>query len=500
MSRLLSRLLSRSAFLSNVGIPRQNKNKITKALFYAIMVASIGSLQFGYHLSELNAPQQVLSCSEFDIPTEGYPYDRTWLGRRGYKQCIPLNDEQIGIVTSVFCIGGILGSYFATSLANIYGRKFSSLTNCILNIIGSLIIFNSNSYRSLIIGRILVGISCGSLIVIIPLFIKEVAPSGWEGLLGSMTQICIRLGVLLTQGVALWLTNSYHWRWILFGSFLIALLNLTMWFMVGESPKWMLAHGRVVDAKLSLYELRGGTFDEAAQEIQKWQQQIESGDPLIEPTTTNSISGSNSLWKYLRDKTNIKPRHVITILLFGQQFCGINSIVLYGTKIISQLYPQHAIKINFFISMVNVLVTILVSLLIHNLPRKPLLITSTILVSITSFVMGMAMNHNKMNLLIVFSFIYMGVSTMGLNPLPFIIMREVSKPQDMVLAQRYGTICNWIGTFIIAYTFPIVHDILSGYVFITFAIIACLISAFIWKKVPETKGYKTGYNQVWANY
>ncbi|CAI4525349.1 CBM_collapsed_G0022990.mRNA.1.CDS.1 [Saccharomyces cerevisiae] len=302
-----------------------------------------------------------------------------------------------------------------------------------------------------------------------------------------MTQICIRLGVLLTQGIALPLTDSYRWRWILFGSFLIAVLNFFMWFIVDESPKWLLAHGRVTDAKLSLCKLRGVTFDEAAQEIQDWQLQIESGDPLIEPTTTNSISGSNSLWKYLRDRTNVKSRHVITVLLFGQQFCGINSIVLYGTKIISQLYPQHAIRINFFISMVNVLVTILVSLLIHSLPRKPLLMTSTVLVSVTAFIMGIAMNHNKMNLLIVFSFIYMGVFTMGLNPLPFIIMREISKPQDMVLAQRYGTICNWVGTFIIAYTFPIIHDVLSGYVFIIFAIIACSISAFIWKKVPETK-------------
>lgn len=100
----MNRILSSASLLSNVSMPRQNKHKITKALCYAIIVASIGSIQFGYHLSELNAPQQVLSCSEFDIPMEGYPYDRTWLGKRGYKQCIPLNDEQIGIVTSVFAL------------------------------------------------------------------------------------------------------------------------------------------------------------------------------------------------------------------------------------------------------------------------------------------------------------------------------------------------------------------------------------------------------------
>lgn len=46
-----------------------------------------------------------------------------------------------------------------------------------------------------------------------------------------------------------------------------------------ESPKWLLAHGRVTDAKLSLCKLRGVTFDGAAQEIQDWQLQIESGDP-----------------------------------------------------------------------------------------------------------------------------------------------------------------------------------------------------------------------------
>lgn len=45
----------------------------------AIIVASIGSIQFGYHLSELNAPQQVLSCSEFNIPLEATPtIERGW--------------------------------------------------------------------------------------------------------------------------------------------------------------------------------------------------------------------------------------------------------------------------------------------------------------------------------------------------------------------------------------------------------------------------------------
>lgn len=105
-------------------MPSRFKPSLTKPLVLATLVACFGSIQYGYHMSELNAPQQVLSCSRTVVPPGvDYPYEHTWLGRHGFDKCVSLDDQQIGLVTSIFSLGGLAGSLYAGNLADKYGRK-----------------------------------------------------------------------------------------------------------------------------------------------------------------------------------------------------------------------------------------------------------------------------------------------------------------------------------------------------------------------------------------
>lgn len=314
-------------------------SRITKNLVASILVACLGAIQFGYHLGIMNVPSQVLSCSEFKVPNEDVPYVETWLGKSGFKQCIPLDDEQIGITNAIFCLGGIVGSFFVGTICNMYGRRIISLFNCLLSLIGALIIFSGNSFSTLLWGRLLTGVACGATLIVGPLFIKEVTPPHWKGFLNVTNQVMIKVGILLTQLIGIVLNDSYRWRWIFFCGAIAALVNLVLWLEIDDSPKWLFSRGDTLGAEMALFNLRGGLYQEAQEEVQTWQREVEQQNSLanVEPMGEyNVMMGPSSFWQYIHKELYWRPRQIITILLMGQQFCGISSIVFYGVKVIDQ--------------------------------------------------------------------------------------------------------------------------------------------------------------------
>lgn len=489
--------------------PLRPYNSYTSNLIISIAVAALGTLQFGYHIAELNAPQQVLSCSEFSIPFEDTPYEDTYLGRHGLKQCIPLTNSQIGLITSIYSIGGLVGSFYAGRLADVYGRKMVSLVTSIVSIIGSIMLFYANSFWQLMLGRIIVGLACGIFVVITPLYINEVTPLKIRGAMGAMNQASINLGILLTQTLALHYTDSFRWRWLLFTGAILGILNLILWCRVYESPFWLALQGRTAGAEIALHHLRGGTYQDAKNELHEWLQQQRAA---IQPTLTyddnieeqsrnthqlNSDEEAPSLWKYITNPQYRNPRSVIAIILTAQQFVGINSIIFYGVKVVAQLLPDKAVPINFAISILNLIFTVAASAILDKAGRKPLLVASTSALSIASLGVSYAIVKTHTTLLVTSIFGYIIFFALGMGPIPFLIISELSQPQDKATAQSFGMILNWLATFFVGLLFPIIHDIMGGYVYVIFAVVGGFFVRYTQHNIPETKG-KANYSDVWA--
>ncbi|KAK5773709.1 Vvs1p PWA37_004993 [Arxiozyma heterogenica] len=475
----------------------KEKYRFTKTLIIATTVACMGSLQYGYHIAELNAPQQVMTCNN----------THSFNGQ--YADCIELSNQQFGIITAIFSIGGLCGSLVAGRFADKYGRLKTAILANVINFVSSLIMFSSNRFRQLFMGRIGVGFACGLNIVITPLYINEIAPTSLRGSLGTMNQFCINLGILLTQSVAIKYATINHWRNILFIGSILSVVNIIGWFTICESPRWLLSKNQFNSAYFSLSHIREISIEEAKMEIEGWQREHSNATDNTNTTRTPSNSTNNinddsndsdiTMWRYLTSPRYSKSRTVITAILVGQQFCGINSIIFYGVKVVSQLLPDQALLINFSISIINVIITFLSSILIERFGRKPLLMSSTIFMSIMSILISLSIVKHISVLLIISIFVYIGFFAIGIGPIPFLIIGELSGKQDKAIAQSYGTVCNWLATFIIGYGFPILNDYVGGYVYLLFAMFALWFTNYIHHKVPETKN-KTQHDEIWNGY
>ncbi|AET38008.1 uncharacterized protein Ecym_2262 [Eremothecium cymbalariae DBVPG len=460
--------------------------RITLKLLTTTLVACLGSFQFGYHMAELNAPQEAVMCH---LPLDP-SYRDTWFGRHGWKQCIHLEESQYGLVTSIFSIGGLIGSLYAGPLADRYGRRNTSFGNCVLGGLGSLMLFFSNSYVELLAGRFIAGVASGSNIVVTPLLINEVAPNAWKGALGSLNQVSINLGILLTQLLAFFWANTLYWRWLLFMAAAIAGINYGLLFMIEESPKWLMACGHEPQAALVLARLRGVSHDQARLETNAWEQAREQ-----------EVSGSTtgpSLLEYVISKLYARPRTVIAVILMGQQLCGINAIIFYGVHVIGQALPDYAILVNFIISVLNVGVTCAAALVVDRCGRKPLLILSSGAMAAASLLISTGILSHKPPLLVFSIFMYIAVFALGMGPIPFLFISELSSLATVGVAQSFGITLNWLATFIVGFGFPILNQIIGGYVFVIFAAVALLLSVYVWLCVPETNGKHT-YQEIWAH-
>lgn len=118
-------------------------------------------------------------------------------------------------------------------------------------------------------GRFISGIGAGAAIVVVPIYISEVAPPKEKGLFGALTQTMINVGILIAQVLGYFLSRDNMWRIILATAGGLGILQLAGLMFVPESPKWLAEHDDSQRARAILGKIRGIRVDLEA-EVKAW--------------------------------------------------------------------------------------------------------------------------------------------------------------------------------------------------------------------------------------
>lgn len=208
-------------------------SSLTLALTASVLCAMLAAFQYGYHTGVLNVPEATIMAS------------------------LQLTQSQWACVVSVFCVGGLLGSHVGGVFSDRIGRKNFLLCNNSLFLLGSLLESLSVNFTTLFLGRLVLGLGCGGVTVVVPLYLGEIAPAHLRGSLGTMNQFSIVVGILVANLLGKPLASGLLWR-ILVGMSIvpcIVQLMLSPWML--ESPRWLVLQEREVEASEVLAKLRG---------------------------------------------------------------------------------------------------------------------------------------------------------------------------------------------------------------------------------------------------
>jgi MFS family permease len=177
---------------------------------------------------------------------------------------------EIGFVSSIFTLGGLIGALVAGPISATRGRVRAMQLTAIFFTIGPIFEALSPSILVMSFGRFISGIGAGASVVVVPLYVSEVAPPAERGFFGSFTQVMVNLGIFITQLLGYFMSYGQMWRVVLAAGGVIGLSLGFGLFTICESPKWLATHsGKAREARDILQKLRGDKFD-VEEELSSW--------------------------------------------------------------------------------------------------------------------------------------------------------------------------------------------------------------------------------------
>lgn len=426
--------------------------------------------------------------------------------------CIPMSEAAFAFISSAFTVGGLIGALNSGPFSSKRGRLPAMRATALLFLAGSVVETVAGSVPSMALGRFISGIGAGGATVIVPLYISEVAPPNERGLFGAMTQVAINIGILSTQTLGFFLSYGNVWRWTLGIGICIALAQAVGLIAVPESPAWTAAHGDVTKAKRILQRIRGSNAD-IQEEVAAWDDLPSDGeeqgllaqadDGSAIPTAAKSGPEHLGFLQVVRDR-QYRPAIVAVVgSMFAQQFCGINSIIMYSVSLLEDLLPFSSGLLTILVSVLNLVMTIACSPLPDRLGRKTCLLISTTGQGGSSLALAFSIVFGFKGLSAISVLFFVAFFAVGLGPVPFILASELVGQEAVGATQSWCLAGAYVATFIVAQFFPILNTALNnalgghGWVYFVFAGLAAGSAVFISWRIPETLG-KKDLDDVWG--
>ncbi|CAD6892749.1 unnamed protein product [Tilletia controversa] len=504
---------------------------------FVVLVAwiAISAFNYGFGISELNPLQRVLSCSPID------PKAAAAAGIK-IPPCVPMSDSEFGLITACFTLGGFLGSLFISPLSSRlrWGRRAGILLSAVLNSVGAALLSISVSKGAMSAARFFQGLGAGIGVVVVPLYLNEISPPALQGSIGVLNQLGIVFGIMVAQALGALPSvtgpgaKATAWRMVPLVSCASSLLQLLLGAVlpvcglrvVPESPVWLEentgdkagtgittdAEGNDVgrdgasaahDVRKRLWAQRALLdFDQARRDqgeagavsTNEADEQEQEQEGLLSASDGGATDGASSTGRRRQNErtrqlsffeiwTDADTRRGLSLVVFtqlAQQLSGINAVLYYSTGILKKVLPASAELVGLGITVINALMTFPPIYLIDEsrFGRRKLLLVSASTMSAFAVLLGISINGGWRLMSAVAIVGFVAAFSVGLGPVPFLILPELVPARAVSAASSAGLSINWIANFAVGSLFLPVRSALAnldggqgGSVFIIFAVV-----------------------------
>lgn len=445
-------------------------------LLFLSIIAAMGGFLFGYD-------EAVISGTISDVSTQ-----------------FSLDKMAEGWFVGSALVGAIIGVLFAGALGDKAGRKNTMIISAVLFCVSMIGCALSGSFTELVTYRIIGGVGIGVASIVCPLYISEISVAQHRGLLVSLYQLAVTIGV-----VGAYIMNNYLlvysqsesgaeltgmlntvfvsevWRGMLGMGFLPSFIFLVAVLFIPESPRWLITRDKLSSAE--------AIFSRIYTDPAEIQRQIAATREVCDTKESSEI------------KLLFQPG-IFTALIIGVaiailgQFMGVNAVLYYGPEIFKSagLPSDDALFYQVLVGLANMLTTVLAMFIIDKVGRKSLvyygvsgMIISLLLIAFY-FVWGASLGLSSVFLL-VFFMLYIICCAGSICAVVWVILSEMYPIKVRAMAMSVAGLSLWIGTYLIGQLTPwLLANITPAGTFLLFAVMCVPYMLIMWKLVPETTG------------
>ena len=438
---------------------------MNKYLLYVSIVASVGGFLFGFDSG-------VISGAEKAIQAE-FALDAFWHG----------------LIVSVALIGTLFGVFTAGKPSDSFGRRPTLWAMAILFLVSALGCAFTPMDATLgphALGwfRFIGGLAIGGVSVVVPLYIVEIAPGRWRGLLVGLNQLNIVFGILASY-VTNYLVARYMpgfdprivWRVMLGVECIPIVAFMLLLVTIPESPRWLVRVGRMTDAANVLIRVGCERVLETVDEIR-----------------SSLAAAANGADVPLFQRRFLKPILLAFFIAFFNQIGGINAINYYAPRIFQMIFGEGsslaALAGTMGMGLVNLVFTALAFAVIDRVGRRVLIMVGASAMiamhSLVAWQLSLASPNAAIAVTGIFGFI--AAFAMSSGACLWVYISEVFPNTVRAKGQALGCFTHWFLCTIISWTFPMAAERAGAWTFAFFAVMmACqLLWAILF--MPETKG------------
>ncbi|XP_062148174.1 probable plastidic glucose transporter 2 isoform X1 [Alnus glutinosa] len=446
-----------SALLQNNMSP-ETSNPSWRLSLPHVLVATITSFLFGYHIGVVNEPLESISVD---------------LGFSG-------NTLAEGLVVST-CLGGaFVGSLVSGWIADGVGRRRAFQLCALPMIIGASMSAITNNLAGMLLGRLFVGIGLGLGPPVASLYVTEVSPAFVRGTYGSFIQIATCLGLMGALFIGIPAKDIAGWWRICFWVSTIpsAILVVAMMFCA-ESPHWLYKRGRTEEAEAEFEKLLGGSHVKFAMaELSK----SDRGDD------TDTVRLSELLYG-----RHFRVVFIGSTLFALQQLSGINAVFYFSSTVFKSAGVPSNLA-NVFIGIANLTGSLIAMALMDKLGRKVLLLWSFFGMAISMAIQVTAASSYIPK----FGALYLSVGGMllfvftfalGAGPVPGLLLPEIFPSRIRAKAMAVCMSVHWVINFFVGLLFlRLLEQLGPRLLYSMFSTFCVMGVVFVKRNVVETKG------------
>ena len=436
--------------------------KAPAVVLRSTVVAALGGLLFGFDTAVISGATGAL------------------------ERVFGLSPAELGFTVASALIGTVVGSIVVGKPSDLYGRKWVLVVMAVFYTVSAIGCGVAWNWWSLVGFRFLGGIAVGGASVVSPMYIAEISPARIRGRLVAVQQFNVCFGICLAYisnfAVASlpFIADAVQWRWMFAVEAFPALAFFILLFFIPDSPRWLVQHRRIDDARRVLDRLQA---EDVEGELAEIVDSLHHYDEAHEPLFCRAYSF---------------PVMAAVMLAMFNQLTGINALLYFAPKVFSMgnSGTNAALLQSIPVGIMLVISTTIGMVLIGKVGRKMLLMVGSAgMVVFLASVAGQFYTLSEGNDIghrIMWYFVgYILFFGFSQGAVIWVFISEIFPNKVRAKGQALGSFTHWFSAAVVSQLFPIaiaIPWIGPGNSFMFFAVMMIVQFFFVWLVLPETKG------------
>lgn len=424
------------------------------------------------------------------------------------RDSLHMDDVRQGAVTACYEIGCFFGALFVLGTGERCGRKPLIMLGSFVIIVGTVISTTAFGDKwglgQFVIGRVITGIGNGMNTATIPVWQSEIARPELRGRLVQLEGAVVAFGTMIAYWLDYGLSfvdSSIQWRLPVALQILFALIVFLLMIGLPESPRWLVNHDRVEDARPIYAALEN---EDLTSEV------VESR--LAHAINDSKRSGGGKM-RFGELLQHGKTAHFQRMMIgastqFFQQFTGCNAAIYYSTILFKKMALGDVMSLTMggIFASIYAGMTLPAFYLVEKWGRRPLFLFGAIGQG-CSFIITMGclaavrtsqlksshpqLTHQEKQITkgaAVGLYLFISFFAMSILGLPWIYPPEINPLRTRTAATAISTCTNWLSNFSVVMFTPVFVGNAGWGAYLFFALINFIWVPIIFFYYPETAG------------